>query len=229
MPAISPPAPSDGGSFEKPLSLKGAMEAADRVRKFLLEQKDPAETEQWFPPGTWQGAAAFAATGLLMTPLRGSLLSAAGPRGPFQGFVDLVVTPILAVGAAQAGLVIGTLYGSSHYLERVAMDAATNTNATFSEYGTGKIVSVRQSQDGKLSFSPTTADSVAQRERSVAHLCQQVLLPFPSSTEDSLRTRSSQQMSTDVAQHFSFGSWDPRTKTMESLIRAVNNCRQREH
>mmetsp|Transcript_20620 Transcript_20620/g.44879 ORF Transcript_20620/g.44879 Transcript_20620/m.44879 type:complete len:239 (-) Transcript_20620:3353-4069(-) len=238
MSSSSPPPSSasyynDGkSSIGKRLSLVEAMEAADRIRKFLRERKDPVETEQWFPPGTWQGATAFAATGLLMTPLRGSILNMAGPRGPFQGFIDLVVTPVLAVGAFQVGLVIGTLYGSSYYLERVAKDAATTTTMTFYNDGTNEAMAVRRGQDDALIYRPMTEGIAAEREQTVAQLCQQVLSLLPSSTsslEESAQTPSFQQIPTDESSTFTFASWDPRTKTMENLTLAVDNCRRREH
>ena len=235
----STPPPSSASHFNdgessigKHLSLVEAMEAADRIRKTFRERKDPIETEQWCPPGTWQGATAFAATALLMTPLRGSILNMAGPRGPFQGFIDLVVTPVLAVGAFQVGLVIGTLYGSSYYLERVAMDAATTTTMTFYNDRTNKAMAVRRDQDDVLIYRPIAADTAAEREQTVSQLCQQLLSLLPSSTsslEESAQTPSFQQIPTDASSTFTFGSWDPRTKTMENLTLAVDNCQRREH
>ena len=205
------------------LSLVKAMEAADRLRKVFRKRKDPIETEQMVPPGTWQGMAAFAATGLLvMTPLRRSILKATGPRGNFQGFVDLVVTPILAVGAAQVGLVIGTLYGSSYYLDRLAVEAATTTKTISSDtlFGLSKeVMSVRLGSDDKLSYSPTTESLAAERQNIVAELCQEVL---------SLSSLSSSSSETST-QEPSFSSWDPRSKTMNSLLRALDNCRRREY
>eukprot|EP00536_Pseudo-nitzschia_multiseries_P004328 jgi/Psemu1/302506/fgenesh1_kg.71_\ len=221
------------------------MEAADKIRKFLRERNDPIETEQWLPPGSWQGVTAFAAAGLLMTPLRRSILSLSGPRGPFRGFVDLVVTPVLAVGAAQVGLVIGTLCGSGYYLERVATDAATTTTTTAANHGgTHEVMSIRRGEGDTLSYSPTTAEIAAERDQTATELCRRVLSLVPSSassveesesepiqtTAPSLRRQQQQQLRpTNVPMNFTFGPYDPRTKTMESLFRAVNNCQRRDH
>ncbi len=216
---MSSPSPSqsgrdDKGSTTSSLSLVEAMEAADRIRKVFKERSDPIETGQLIPPGTWQGAVAFCATGLMMTPFRRSILTMTGPRGPFQGFVDLVITPVLAVGAAQVGLVIGTLYGSSYYLDRLAVDAATTTTTRSSNnLGSNEVMFVRH-QDDKISYSPTSVSVAAERESTVVELCKKVLSltlaaePTPEST--------------------SFASWDPRSKTMNSLLHAVENCRRRE-
>lgn len=199
-----------------PLSLVEAMEAADRIRKILIRDEDPTETNQLVPPGTWQGMAAFGATGLLvMTPLRRSILTLAGPNKAFSGFVDLVVTPVLAVGAAQAGLVMGTLYGSSYYLDRLAAEAATTTKSFTNDLGSTEVLSVRVGDDDKLSYSPTTESLASEREKTVSELCTQVL------------SLSSSEPSHEPAP--SFASWDPRFKTMNSLLNAVRNCRQREN
>jgi hypothetical protein len=221
------------------LTLVEAMKAADSIRQAFLKRSDPKETEQLVPPGTWQGAVAFAATGLLMTPFRRSILKMTGqPNGQFQGFVDLVVTPILAVGAAQVGLVIGTLYGSSYYLDRLAMDAATTTTTTTttsSSPGSSKqLMSVRFGRDDKMSFSPTTEGLAAERESTVAELCQEVLSLSlsspPPSSEASIQTPSLHTATALVEREaVSFSSWDPRSKTMKSLHHAVDNCRRREY
>ena len=200
----------------KPLSLVEAMEAADRIRKILIRNEDPMETQQLVPPGTWHGMAAFCATGLLvMTPLRRSILTLAGPNKAFSGFVDLVVTPVLAVGAAQAGLVMGTLYGSSYYLDRLAAEAATTTKSFTTSHGSTEVLSVRVGDDDKVSFSPTTESLASQRERTVTELCIEVL------------SLSSLEPSAETAPPFA--SWDPRLKTMNSLLHAIKNCRQREN
>jgi len=232
----SPPSTSSDYKSSKDsnssLTLAEAMKAADSIRQAFLKRNDPTETEQLVPPGTWQGAVAFAATGLLMTPFRRSILKMTGQsNGPFQGFIDLVVTPVLAVGAAQVGLVIGTLYGSSYYLDRLAMDAATTTTTTNNE-----LMSVRYGTDDKISFSPTTEAIAAERESTVAELCQEVLSMSLSSSstptlssEASIQTPSLQTATALVEREaVSFSSWDPRLKTMESLHHAVKNCRRRE-
>mmetsp|Transcript_26697 Transcript_26697/g.57256 ORF Transcript_26697/g.57256 Transcript_26697/m.57256 type:complete len:254 (-) Transcript_26697:3080-3841(-) len=226
---------SNSDSNDKPLSLVEAMHAADIIRKVFLERKDPTETNQLVPPGTWQGVAAFAATGLLMTPFRRSMLQMAGPRGPFQGFVDLVVTPVLAVGAAQVGLVVGTLYGSGYYLDRVATEAATTTSSL--SLGSSDLMSVRVGRDDKLSYSLTTANAAAKRESTVAELCKEVLsLSAPLSPPDtSTQKQSSSQFTTSTLATqsprpgYTFGSRDPRTKTIEYFHRAIENCRRREY
>lgn len=228
---------SDDGESANPstrsnlLSLVQAMEAADRIRKVIRERKDPTETQEWVPPGTLQGVATFVATGLLLTPLRGSLLRMAGPKGPFQGFVDLVVTPVLAVGAAQVGLVIGTLYGSSYYLECLAINAATTTTAKTTmasgQFGADEVMSVRVGHDDTIRYSPTTASVATERNTTVARLCEEVLSLVPSSSVVS-STQIQPSVQTGIQSEFTFGSWDPRTQTMGNLVLAVDNCRRRK-
>ena len=180
------------------------------------------------PPGTWQGAATFAATGLLMTPFRRSILQMTGPRGPFQGFVDLVVTPILAVGAAQVGLVVGTLYGSSYYLDRLAMDAAT-TSTLSSTLGSNEVISVRIDKDDTKRYSSTAESLAIERDSAVAKLCQELLSMSTPSSASHLQTSTSHTTTTQRTQTSSFASWDPRSKTMQSLLDAVEMCRRRKH
>lgn len=211
-------------------TLVEAMKAADIIREAFRKRNDPEEVEQMVPPGTWQGVTAFAATGLLLTPFRRSILQMTGPRGPFQGFVDLVVTPILAVGAAQVGLVVGTLYGSSYYLDRLAMDAATTTKMS-SNLGSSEFLSVRYGQDDKIRYSPTTESLAVERDNTVAELCQELLSlssPPSPSPESSFQNELSQNTISLETEIQSFDSWDPRSKTMKSLLHAVNNCRRRE-
>lgn len=172
------------------LSLVEAMKAADSIRTIFLKRKDPNETEALLPPGTLEGSFAFITTGLLFTPLRSTILKMTGPRGSFQSFVDLIVTPFMAVASAQVGLVVGSLYGSTYYLDRVATTVSVNeTTAT----------SVQVGQD----TNTTIADE----------LCQELLSITSSSTSSS--------------QEVTFGLWDPRTKTMESLFRALENCQKK--
>ena len=250
--AANPAAPKPG----EPLGLVDAMAAADRIRKAYLEREDPKETGKMVPPGTWQGGAAFAATGLLlMTPLRRSILSMAGGNGggngPFRGFVDLVVTPVLAVGAAQVGLVIGTLSGSSYYLDRLAEDAATTTRTTTtitssspssSIPGSNEWVSVRTDRDGGIRYSPTTENLAAEQESTVAELCRGLLSasssPTPTPTATTIQSSESHNptetfrnlaVSESETPPPSFGSWDPRSKTMKSLLDAVDSCRRRDY
>lgn len=172
------------------LSLVEAMKAADSIRTIFLKRKDPNETETLLPPGSLEGSFAFMTAGLLFTPLRSTILKMTGPPGSFRSFVDLVVTPFMAVASAQVGLVVGSLYGSSYYLERVATVSVNETKAT----------SVQVGQD--------TNNTIADE------LCQE-LLSITSSPSSS-------------SQEVTFGSWDPRTKAMESLFRALENCRKKE-
>lgn len=219
------------GANESLLTLNEAMKAADDIRKTFRERNDAREAEQMVPPGTWQGAAAFVATGLLMTPFRRSILKIAGPSGSFQGFVDLVVTPILAVGAAQVALVVGSLYGSSYYLDRLARDAATTTKP--SSLGSNEIMSVRFGPDDKVTYAPTTESLAAERESAVAELCQKLLSSLsPASaqapSQANIYTPSLPSTTNTESGISSFGSWDPRSRTMKSLLHAVDKCRRRE-
>jgi len=177
------------------ISLVEAMKTADSIRSIFLKRKDPTETEALLPPGTWQGGAAFITAGLLFSPFRRTILKITGPRGPFQSFVDLVITPLITIASVQVGLVIGPLYGSFYYLDRVATIAASEGAA-----------SVQSGQDTTTNVATAT------------ELCQEML---------SL-TSSSSPIQSLSSQWVTFGSWDPRAKTMESLTRALENCQRRE-
>ena len=239
MSSSSPPSrpqPSFGTDTDENVSSKNnsmtlveAMQAADIIRKSLVDGGDPKETERVVPPGTWQGAAAFAATGLLMTPFRRSILKMSGTQGPFQGFIDLVITPIFAVCAAQTGLVIGTLYGSSYYLDRLAMDAVTTTK-TSPNLQSNELMSVRLGQDNEVSYSPTSKSLATKRENMVTELCRELLslspLPQLAASTQNLLTQST---TSSVTESSLFDSWDPRSKTMKSLLHAVDNCRRRDY
>ena len=68
---------SDGSSSPSSsdtLSLEFAMKAADKIRKTFIHNDDVIEKNQRFPPGAIQGGFAFLTVGLLMTPLRRSIL-----------------------------------------------------------------------------------------------------------------------------------------------------------
>jgi len=182
------------------ISLVEAMKSADCIRSIYLKRKDPTETEALLPPGTWQGGVAFLTAGLLFSPVRRTILKMTGPRGPFQSFVDLVITPLMVVASVEVGLVIGPLYGSFYYLDRVATIAASEGAA-----------SVRLGQDTTTNVATTT------------ELCQEMLSLTSSSSSSSL---SSIQLPS--SQEVTFGSWDPRAKAMESLTRALENCQRRE-
>lgn len=216
-------------SRDESLTLIDAMRFTDIIRETFRKRNDPREAESMVPPGTLQGVTAFAATGLLMTPFRRSILNMTGTRGPFQGFVDLVITPMFAVGAAQVGLVIGTLYGSSHYLDRLAMDAATTTMS--SSPGSNELMSVRFGRDDGKSYSRTTESLATARESTVTELCQELLSlsSSPPSSEASIQTGPLQNTTALEARTPSFGSWDPRSTTMKSLLHALDNCRRLEN
>jgi hypothetical protein len=105
------------------------MKAADVIRKTLRESREDADdfdspSGDLPPPGSLPGLAAFVGTGLLLSPLRSFVLKRAAVQpqqgvATFANFVDLLVTPSMAVISAQVGLVAGTLYGSGVYLDRV--------------------------------------------------------------------------------------------------------------
>ena len=88
--------------------------------KIFHEQQQQQQLSFRFPvpPGVVEGVAAGLVVGGLSLPIRRKLLQIAGPR--LHVLTELIVTPIQALVAFQAGMFTCSLYGSSHYLQRLA-------------------------------------------------------------------------------------------------------------
>jgi hypothetical protein len=193
---------------ESSLSLSDAMKAADCIRKVYSED-DPTESKS-MPPGTFEGLGAFVVTGMLLSPLRGVILNAAGGKvagHSFRNFCDLVITPFMAVVAAQAGLVAGSVFGSRVYLEQVAYVPPSKVST----------VTDRACQQ-LLLYSLDQGDDPTERW-----------------TSSSLSSSSALDASDEVNQKWMAGPrmdqstsfWDPRVETMRSFRLALENCRKR--
>lgn len=112
---------------ESSLSLIHAMKLADVTRKHYHGQD--AKGAGGIPPGALQGAAAFLATAAALLPIRRIVLRHANqqPGGkPFANFVDIVISVGQALVATQAGLFIGSLYGSQTYLDLLKNEPPTS-------------------------------------------------------------------------------------------------------
>jgi hypothetical protein len=120
--------------------LHTAILIADTVRRY--EQQSLAESATipttWFRlqtffevPGVSQGCAAACCGLALMIPVRRSLLRVCDKHWNLgTAFPDLVITPMLAIYLAQCSLWIGSLYGSSYYLNKLASIPTTKSSQT---------------------------------------------------------------------------------------------------
>lgn len=185
------------------------MKAADGIRQ-VCNEKDVEElsisstaTTSWsadvddrryypkhqFPPGTIEGvAAAVVGGGLFLTPFRSAVLrQVSSPHSSpgFRNLVDLIVTPLLAVGAAQVGLAAASLVGSRVYLEEAA------------------------------SVPPTAISPMSDL------ICDDLLLLQKE------KGANQQQESVGYSSRLA-ESWDPRTRTINSLHRAMSACHERQ-
>jgi hypothetical protein len=238
---------SDGGSSisSQPssdvLSLEFAMKAADKIRKTLIHKNDVTEKSHIVPPGTIQGVLASLAAGLLLTPIRSSILRSSFVRtplqnvvvsssssnpppatGPFQGFIDLIITPAMVVVAAQVGLVVGTLYGSNFYLNRVAKYDSIQSSFSSRTTTTTTLNNDQENNNNNSALSSST-DGVMNT------ICQELLdmSPSPSSNNDTTFS-TLQDESKEYIIDKKYESWDPRANVMESLLNAIQNCRKKQ-
>jgi hypothetical protein len=152
--------------------------------------------------------------------------------GTFQNLMDLIVTPAMAVIAAQVGLVVGTLYGSSHYLQRVmeVHDRDTGRPELYHESMVEKngdrkridlcqsLLSLTSSSSSSSSQSSTTTDSI----HIMAH-DGPVVNSFSSVQGESF------DMETNKETPNLYPSWDPRQNTIGSLYRAIRHCQQQQN
>jgi hypothetical protein len=247
-PTSSDMEPVDTNVDEPFQSMELAVKAADAIRKTLKQLDDPLERSLWVPPGTLPGLSAFVTTGLLLSPLRNAILTRATiarygvtanvrtqaaspssescptpPSQSFQHLMDLIITPVMAVIAAQIGLVVGTMYGSSHYLKRV-VDYDNSLVTTVSNEDVDSRGKASDADDNLNDFSP----------------CQSLLtLTDASSIKFFYNDGETQYDSIDPAppedEHFNaerqnsapnlYPSWDPRQTIIESLFRAIQHCK----
>ena len=128
----------------------------------------------------------------------------------FANLIDLMITPFLAVVAAQVGLVVGTLYGSSYYLERVV---------TMEE-------NVKHSESGGIG-----GDDASET------VCKALLSGLSGNQEDSKNSQSGEtfqdgiletSVPSSAATPQVFESWDPRQQTIDRLFHAIRHCQEKE-
>jgi hypothetical protein len=247
LPTSSVVVPRDSIVDESSQTLELAMKAADIIRKTLQQSDDHVESSLWVPPGTVPGLSAFVAAGLLFSPVRNAILTRANasrsfattsvrtqtttpssettpPSQSFQHFMDLIVTPAMAVIAAQIGLVVGTLYGSSHYLRQVV------------DYDNSQAYIM---SSGEMDRRGKALDMNGHAKKN--SICQNLLgLTDASSTKISGNVSKSQDDSVDLVpstiEYFNaegsgsipnlYPSWDPRQSTIESLFKAIQHCKK---
>ena len=221
------------------LSLVEAMKAADRIRTIYINRTktDRMEgetsttatatgitaTTPLLPPGVWAGSAAFLAVGVVCTPVRRRLLHAvAAPRNnhhQFHAFVDLLITPLMAILAAQTGIACFSLFGSKYYLDRVVQE--TTAAATTSSTTTTNNNSIEELCHELVFITQTIPPSPSQQQQQ-----------FVANTTNTNTNTSTTNSSTVVVQSAaavvspSASSWDPRVQTMNSLRMAIQNCQR---
>ncbi|CAJ1966622.1 unnamed protein product [Cylindrotheca closterium] len=114
---------NNGQDSSNEISLIHAMKMADVARKHYhgVENSSPSG----IPPGALQGATAFVLAGVALLPVRRLLLKNAGHQG-FKNFVDIIASVGGTLAATQAGLVVGSLYGSKVYLDLLKEEPVTS-------------------------------------------------------------------------------------------------------
>jgi len=156
--------------------------------------------------------------------LRSAILKAAGPSevtkkavaaktsqtglGSFQSFIDLLVTPAMAVVAAQVGLIVGTLYGSNSYLTRLAEHDHSKTTVS------------------ELPSSFDDADDAEKESSEVVmnDMCKNLLQLTTADVNNPQEDDFSSTSISSANKNPGFPSWDPRYTIMQNLQQAVQNC-----
>ena len=223
------------------LTLVEAMKAADRIRTIYINRTKTdrikgetsttatatgiTATTPLLPPGVWAGSAAFLAVGVVCTPVRRRLLHAvAAPRNnhhQFHAFVDLLITPLMAILAAQTGIACFSLFGSKYYLDRVVQETTAAATAS-STTETKNNNSIEELCHELVSITQTIPPSPPSQQQ------QQ----FVANTTNTNTNTSTTNSSTVVVQSSaavvspSASSWDPRVQTMNSLRLAIQNCQR---
>ena len=126
----------------------------------------------------------------------------------FANLVDLMVTPILAVISAQVGLVVGTLYGSSYYLERVVESDGISSN----------------SSDAVCQSLLSACGSAAWNESAAGNAMDSSITTTSPEIDGILQISSSPSPPTPTI----YPSWDPRQQTLERLHHAIQHCQDME-
>lgn len=101
--------------------LQLAMNLADRIRTQFAD----AEEARWY--GVKEGLLVGGVCLAVSLRIRSSILRWA--QGRYGHLPDLIITPFCAVGAAQAGLWVGTLTGARSHLDRVPRMNRTELNS----------------------------------------------------------------------------------------------------
>jgi hypothetical protein len=148
----------------------------------------------------------------------------AAPRNnhhQFHAFVDLLITPLMAILAAQTGIACFSLFGSKYYLDRVVHE--TTAAATASSTTTTNNNSIEELCHELVFITQTIPPSPSQQ--------QQQFVANTTNTNTNTNT-STTNSSTVVVQSSaavvsaSASSWDPRVQTMNSLRLAIQNCQR---
>lgn len=168
--------------------------------------------------------------------------------GSFANLLDLIVTPAMAMIAAQVGLVVGTLYGSTYYLQRVIKeDRAADTNKGVNGFRTEH---EKWDYDESSSSSSSLGKTDQEEPNNTnAILCKSLLnVAIPSKTtgdnQSSSTTKSDDLVGLDARRDeliFDTGrsssgvpppqlypAWDPRQTTIWSLYKAIQHCQQQQ-
>ena len=116
-----------------PSLLHTAVKLGDVIRQHVKQQQsqesssssnnktfvesfiDPSATT----PGLMEGLAAAAMTAALLTPLRGTVMRATAGT-PLAVFTDLLASSSLVIGATMSGMYVGSLVGSTAFLNQLA-------------------------------------------------------------------------------------------------------------
>ena len=221
------------------LSLVEAMKAADRIRTIYINRTKTdrikgetsttatatgiTATTPLLPPGVWAGSAAFLAVGVVCTPVRRRLLHAvAAPRNnhhQFHAFVDLLITPLMAILAAQTGIACFSLFGSKYYLDRVVQETTAAATAS-STTETKNNNSIEELCHELVSITQTIPPSPPSQQ-------QQQFVANTTNTNTSTTNSSTVVVQSAAAVVSpSASSWDPRVQTMNSLRMAIQNCQR---
>ena len=130
----------------------------------------------------------------------------------------------MAVVAAQVGLVVGTLYGSNFYLNRVAEYNSNNQEGQSSSFAS----TTTTLDDHQENSNSSSSDAI------MGTICQDLLdmLPPPppssSNNDTTFSTLHHDDESMEYKIDMKYESWDPRGKVMESLLNAIQNCRKQQ-
>ncbi|KAG7367658.1 hypothetical protein IV203_030329 [Nitzschia inconspicua] len=157
------------------------------------------------------------------------------PSSSFQNLVDLIVTPAMAVIAAQVGLVVGTLYGSSYYLQRVVTNQS-NGNVI---HGSCSVTSTNDNIDTDKAAATSQQDSSTNLCQSLFEARNSFTTSQSGSADDdnillsqddtiTIGSTFATESSTVVSPPQLYPSWDPRQTTIDSLYKAIQHCHKQQ-